>query len=86
MAKMTDEMKINPLDRMFMRCQFGFESRLVWAHKGKYWPNLVACADHIYVGLLERLKVLMLFMHNHPECKLNIEQRGVCTAQKRREC
>lgn len=66
MDKMADKIKVKSFDRLFMRCQFGFESRLVWVHKGKYWLILVAHADCIYAGLLERPRVLLLFMQNHP--------------------
>ena len=42
--KMTDKIKVKPFQRLFMRCQFRFESRIHWFHKGKYWLVLVAIA------------------------------------------
>lgn len=40
MDKTTDKIKVKPFDNLFMRCQFGFGSRLVGLHKGKWWPIL----------------------------------------------
>lgn len=37
MDKMTDKIKVKAFDNLFMRCQFGFGSRLVGLHKGKRW-------------------------------------------------
>lgn len=38
MDKMTDKIKVKPFDNLFMRCHFGFGSKLVGLCKGKCWP------------------------------------------------
>lgn len=54
MDKMTDKIKVKPFDNLFMRCHFGFGSKLVGLCKGKCWPVFSgSCWSHAV--LMKRL-------------------------------
>lgn len=55
MDKMTDKIKVKPFDNLFMRCHFGFGSKLVGLCKGKCWPVFSgSCWSHAV--LMKRLR------------------------------